>query len=54
MENQATVKEIVKQKYGAIAEQSKTSQNKCGCGCQSTNKIVDYSIVSDDYSGIDG
>jgi ubiquinone/menaquinone biosynthesis C-methylase UbiE len=54
MENQATVKEIVKQKYGAIAEQSKTSQNKCGCGCQSTKKIVDYTIMSDDYSNLDG
>ena len=49
MENQSNIKEIVKEKYGAIAEQSKNE----GCCCGS-KKIIDYTIFSDDYSKLDG
>lgn len=49
MENQSNIKEIVKEKYGAIAEQSKNE----GCCCGS-KKIVDYTIFSDDYSKLNG
>lgn len=54
MENQANVKEIVKEKYGAIAEQSNTEKSGCDCGCGSKKKIVDYSVIADDYTNLDG
>jgi len=54
MENQTNIKEIVKEKYGAIAEQSKTENIGCGCGCGPKKKIVDYTIMADDYSKLGG
>jgi arsenite methyltransferase len=53
MENSEKLKELVKEKYGAIAKQSK-EQNEtscCGSGCCST---VDYSVFSDNYGTIKG
>ena len=50
--NSTDVKEIVKEKYGEIATKSTSS---CGCGCgSSNNKIVDYTIMSDDYNNVEG
>ena len=50
--NSTDVKEIVKEKYGEIATKSTSS---CGCGCgSSNNKIVDYTIMSDDYKNVEG
>lgn len=54
MNNQDNVKEIVKEKYGAIAEQSKTEKGGCGCGCGSNKKIVDYTIMAENYDELDG
>jgi len=52
MQNEQELKEIVKEKYGEIAR--KTSSG-CGCGCgSSSNKIVDYTIMKDEYTGLDG
>ena len=51
MENSKNIKEIVKEKYGAIAEESKNEGCDCCCG---SKKIVDYTIFSDDYSKLDG
>jgi len=50
MDNENSIKEIVKEKYGQIAVQNNSG---CACGC-STSKIVDYTIVQDDYDGIKG
>lgn len=51
MQNEQEVKEIVKEKYGDIAKK----QNKgCGCGCSTSSKIVDYTIMKDDYSNLPG
>ena len=53
MENAESLKNLVKEKYAAIAEQS-TNENKsscCGAGGCSTEV---YSIMSDDYSNLEG
>jgi len=54
MEHQQNIKDIVKEKYGAIAEESKEEKGGCGCCCGSKNKIIDYTIMADDYSKLEG
>lgn len=54
LENQKELKNIVKEKYGDIAKQSKEEAGGCGCGCGSKKKLVNYTIMSDDYTGLDG
>jgi arsenite methyltransferase len=52
MQSENEIKEIVKEKYGQIAKQSNKG---CGCGCSSkNNKIVDYTIMKDEYDNLDG
>ncbi|MEW6508264.1 MAG: arsenite methyltransferase [Bacteroidota bacterium] len=51
MQNEKEIKEIVKEKYGAIA---KKSQSACGCGCGNSNKIVGYTVMQDDYTNLVG
>ena len=54
MENSKNIKEVVKEKYGTIAKDV-NKESGCGCGCASSSKkIVDYTIMSDDYSKLDG
>ena len=48
MENDNDLKNIVKEKYGQIAV---LNNSGCGCGC---SKVVDYTIIQDDYDGIKG
>ena len=50
METPDEIKQVVKEKYSEIAVQQKQG---CGCGC-SPSKVVDYSMIGDDYSKIDG
>jgi arsenite methyltransferase len=52
-ETSEQLKEIVKEKYSQIAQQSKESNEKscCGATCCST---VDYSVMSDDYTAVKG
>ncbi len=45
------LKNIVKEKYAEIAVQSE--KKGCGCGCGSS-KIVDYTIIKDEYHNLDG
>ncbi len=49
------LKQLVKEKYGQIAEQSKTENETSCCGatasCCSTS---DYTVMADDYSHLDG
>ena len=55
METQTSeqLKELVKEKYSKIAEQSK-DQNETSC-CGATGcSTVDYSVMSDDYSNLKG
>ncbi|EFK97401.1 protein containing Methyltransferase type 11 domain [sediment metagenome] len=51
MQNEKEIKEVVKEKYGAIAQKS---QSGCGCGCGTSNKIVGYTVMKDDYTNLDG
>lgn len=48
MSEQNEIKEAVKNKYSEIAIATKS----CGCGCSS--KVIDYTIMKDDYSQLNG
>lgn len=55
MNNESQIKEMVKEKYAAIAEQSQT-QNATSC-CGATSSCCGdevYSIMSDDYTKLEG
>ncbi len=55
MNNEIEIKELVKEKYAAIAEQSQ-SQNAASC-CGATSSCCGdevYNIMADDYSKMDG
>ncbi|MEE8341887.1 MAG: arsenite methyltransferase [Candidatus Neomarinimicrobiota bacterium] len=52
METSTNIKEIVKKKYGTIANES-NKVNGCGCWCDS-DKTLEYSFIGDDYSKLDG
>ncbi len=49
MENDKKLKEVVKNKYAEIA----VVNDGCGC-CGTSSKVIDYSIMQDDYSEMDG
>jgi ubiquinone/menaquinone biosynthesis C-methylase UbiE len=54
MNNEQEIKEMVKEKYGAIAQQSK-EQNQtscCGSGCGCSN--IEFSIMAEDYKKLPG
>jgi ubiquinone/menaquinone biosynthesis C-methylase UbiE len=44
---------MVKERYGKVAEQSKSKKSSCGCGCNSTD-TVDYSVFDLDYTKLKG
>lgn len=46
------LKHLVMEKYGAIAEQSKTANKASGCGCGCSN--VDYTVLAENYSNLSG
>jgi len=48
-QNSNEIKEIVKEKYSEIAKK----ENASGC-CGTSNKVIDYTIFSDDYTKLDG
>jgi len=48
-QNPNEIKEIVKEKYSEIAKK----ENVSGC-CGTSNKVIDYTIFSDDYKKLDG
>ena len=49
------LKQLVKEKYGQIAEQSKIQNETSCCGATaSCNSTVDYTIMADDYSSLKG
>jgi arsenite methyltransferase len=52
MQNSEEIKEIVKEKYSELA----LANQSCGCSCCGTDQgaTIDYTIMSDDYSKIDG
>ena len=55
MNNDSTIKQLVKEKYGDIAAQSKEANASSCCGatgCCDSNDI--YNIMADDYSKLEG
>lgn len=52
MKNENELKQIVKEKYGQIAKDN--SSCGCSCGCAPTENAVDFSIMKDDYSNVQG
>ncbi len=54
MNNDAQIKELVKEKYAAIAEQSKTQNATSCCGATGCSSGEVYNIMSDDYSTLEG
>lgn len=51
--NQSQLKELVKEKYGQIADQSKTVNETSCCGAGGCG-TMDYTIMADDYSSLKG
>ena len=48
------LKELVKEKYGQIAEQSKNQNESSCCGATSGCSTIDYTVMADDYSKLNG
>lgn len=54
MQNDQQLKEIVKEKYGAIAHQSKNQNLSSCCGATGSCGSNVYNIMADDYSNLNG
>lgn len=54
MQDENEIKEIVKKKYGQIAEQSASSCGPTSCCGTTDNKIVGYTVMQDDYTKLNG
>ena len=54
MKNEAQLKELVKEKYSEIANQSKETNASSCCGATGCGNNDVYSIMADDYSKLDG
>src|SRR6186713_2708556 len=52
-ETSEQLKELVKEKYSQIAEQSKTDNEASCCGATACG-AMDYTVMSDDYSKTEG
>ncbi len=48
------LKQLVKEKYGQIAEQSKETNESSCCGATGGCSTVDYKVMADDYSNLKG
>ncbi|MBL7833203.1 MAG: arsenite methyltransferase [Cyclobacteriaceae bacterium] len=53
-ETSEQLKELVKEKYGQIALQSKDVNDSSCCGATSCCSTIDYTIMADDYTQLDG
>ena len=53
MDDLKNVKEIVKEKYGEIAKSSSSCCGPSSC-CGSTNEIVGYTVMNDEYTHLEG
>ena len=56
METNNEIKEMVRQKYGAIAEQSKEQSRSscCGSTCGCSSPTVEFTVMAEDYSRLPG
>ncbi len=53
-ETDEQLKELVKEKYGMIAEQSKELNAASCCGATGCCDTVDYAVMADDYTNLQG
>jgi SAM-dependent methyltransferase len=53
MQTTDEIKKVVKEKYGEIAKNNSSCCGPTSC-CGTDSKVIDYSIVQDDYTGMDG
>ena len=51
---QTQLKELVKEKYSQIAEQSKTINETSCCGAGGCGSPLDYTVMADDYTKLEG
>jgi len=49
-----TIKDIVKEKYSAIAKQTKQENESSCCGATSCCSVVDYTVFSENYEQLEG
>jgi SAM-dependent methyltransferase len=54
MQTETQIKELVKEKYGQIANQSKTVNASSCCGATGCGSNEVYNIMADDYTKLDG
>ncbi|MGE5313543.1 MAG: arsenite methyltransferase [Acidobacteriota bacterium] len=56
MDSNQDIKEMVKEKYGAIARQSKEENQSscCGSTCGCSSDTVEFTIMAEDYSKLEG
>ncbi len=54
METSEKIKELVKEKYGAIAHQSKSINESSCCGSSCGCTTIDSAVMADDYSKLEG
>jgi len=54
MNNEQEIKEMVKEKYGAIARQSKEQNQSSCCGSTCGCSDVDFSVMAEDYKTLPG
>lgn len=52
--NAENLKQVVKEKYGAIAKQSKIQNESSCCGAGGCSSIVDYTVFSEKYDQLNG
>lgn len=48
------LKQLVKEKYGQIADQSKTMNETSCCGATNSCSTIDYTVMADDYTNLEG
>lgn len=53
-ETSEQLKQIVKEKYSQIAEQSKSQNESSCCGATCGCSTIDYTVMADDYSALHG
>jgi arsenite methyltransferase len=54
METSEEIKKVVKEKYGAIANQSKSENESSCCGATGCCDTVDYAVFAENYSKLEG
>lgn len=54
METSEEIKKVVKEKYGAIANQSKSENESSCCGATGCCDTVDYAVFAENYSELEG